>query len=185
MKKDYFILVIIIIAGIFSLFMIGVINLYPVQVVSSPVDAENLSWAIEVAEQRVLDSYQYREYNGSSLVLIGQEINECDRCWIITYKYRVDEEKAPLNIKYIEMSFTFEDGRIVHTNYSEILDKKKKIYCMPEERDGDFCIEVYDPVCGYFSLDCNDNFCREEYSNSCFACKDENVLYYEKESCLS
>ena len=54
-----------------------------------------------------------------------------------------------------------------------------KLFCPPESRNVESCIEIYQPVCGGDSAE------KTTYSNSCFACMDENVLYYTKGVCLS
>jgi len=47
------------------------------------------------------------------------------------------------------------------------------------------CIELYNPVCGWFSPDiqCVKYPCAQDFSNSCFACSDDNVLYYTEGAC--
>ena len=58
--------------------------------------------------------------------------------------------------------------------------------CTPESRRGDACIEIYAPVCGYFDPEkiiCIKEPCAATYSNSCFACLDENVRDYEPGEC--
>ncbi len=58
--------------------------------------------------------------------------------------------------------------------------------CTEESRNADACIEIYEPVCGYFDgekIQCIKAPCANTYSNSCFACLDENVLYYKKGEC--
>ncbi len=183
MEKDYFIIVIIAIAGIFVLFLIGVLNFYPVERVVQ-IDADNINDAVDLARQRVVNSHSYNLYEGENPELIQNSSRDCEMCWIIVYQYGVNEGKAPLNVESVEMRFDFESGRIVNTTYSEIL-RDSKIYCMPEQRNADVCIEIYEPVCGYFSEEsgCEDSSCRKEYSNSCFACNDERVIYYEKGMC--
>ena len=61
-----------------------------------------------------------------------------------------------------------------------------KTFCKEEERNSDFCIEIYQPVCGWSDPDkikCIKYPCAQKYSNSCFACQDENVLYYTEGEC--
>ncbi|MCH8945837.1 MAG: hypothetical protein IIA85_02855 [Nanoarchaeota archaeon] len=61
-----------------------------------------------------------------------------------------------------------------------------KNFCPPESRKVDFCIEIYQPVCGWNDPDkikCIKFPCTNTYSNSCFACMDENVLYYTEGVC--
>jgi len=53
-------------------------------------------------------------------------------------------------------------------------------FCTEESRNAEFCIEIYQPVCGY---DSNQNKI-QTFSNSCFACINENVKYYIDGQCL-
>jgi hypothetical protein len=50
-----------------------------------------------------------------------------------------------------------------------------KTYC-PEDR-GDYCIQVYDPVCGF------GDFGNQTFSNSCVACLNESTEYYIQGEC--
>lgn len=68
----------------------------------------------------------------------------------------------------------------------EIIEEKEKFFCPQESRNVDACIEIYQPVCGWSDPDkikCIKFPCASTYSNSCFACMDENVLYYTREVC--
>ncbi len=60
-----------------------------------------------------------------------------------------------------------------------------KNYCTAESRNADACIELYDPVCGWFGQDvqCLRYPCADTYSNSCFACMNENVEYWTEGEC--
>jgi hypothetical protein len=61
-----------------------------------------------------------------------------------------------------------------------------KHFCLPEDRLAEFCIEIYQPVCGWNNtkkIQCIKYPCAQTYSNTCFACKDENVAYYTKGKC--
>lgn len=55
----------------------------------------------------------------------------------------------------------------------------EETYCLEEDRFGDFCIEVYEPVCGFNS----EGEVIKTYSNSCFSCLDENVEYWISGEC--
>ena len=50
-------------------------------------------------------------------------------------------------------------------------------YC-PKEPSGEYCIQVYDPVCGF------GDFGHETFSNSCFACLNSSVEYHIPGECL-
>ena len=59
--------------------------------------------------------------------------------------------------------------------------EENKNYCTPEQRQADACIEIYQPVCGYFNpakIKCVQAPCASQYPNSCFACMDESVEYW-------
>lgn len=59
--------------------------------------------------------------------------------------------------------------------------EENKNYCTQNQKQADGCIEIYQPVCGYSDPDkikCFKAPCASTYSNSCFACIDENVKYW-------
>jgi len=65
-------------------------------------------------------------------------------------------------------------------------ESMKQNYCTPQQRQGDMCIELYQPVCGWFDpaeIQCIRHPCAQTYSNSCFACHDEKVLYWTEGEC--
>jgi len=65
-----------------------------------------------------------------------------------------------------------------------IQDDRDRTFC-PGERP-DACIEIYKPACGWFDperIQCAKEPCAQTYSNSCFACGDENVLYWTDGDC--
>lgn len=65
-------------------------------------------------------------------------------------------------------------------------DLNKKTFCTSEQRGKDVCIEIYQPVCGWSDpekIQCITYPCASTYSNSCFACIDENVLYFTEGEC--
>jgi len=51
--------------------------------------------------------------------------------------------------------------------------------CSPESRNAEFCIEIFQPVCGQRATGE-----QKTYSNSCFACMDDAVLSYVSGACL-
>jgi hypothetical protein len=55
----------------------------------------------------------------------------------------------------------------------------EKHFCEASSRGVDFCIELYDPVCGWNE----DDEIIGTSSNSCFVCQDENVLYWTAGEC--
>jgi len=59
-------------------------------------------------------------------------------------------------------------------------------YCTAGQRQAQYCIMLYAPVCGWFdpeTIQCFAYPCADTYSNSCFACMDENVLYWTAGEC--
>ena len=59
-------------------------------------------------------------------------------------------------------------------------------YCSPESRKGEACTAIYQHVCGWFDpqkIQCIRYPCASTYSNSCFACMDEKVLYWTEGEC--
>lgn len=62
----------------------------------------------------------------------------------------------------------------------------KQNYCTAEQRQGEMCIELYQPVCGWFNparVQCIKYPCAQEFSNSCFACHDDKVVYWTEGAC--
>jgi len=57
--------------------------------------------------------------------------------------------------------------------------------CTSEQRGAEFCIELYQPVCGWFKeeISCIRYPCASTFSNSCFACIDDNVGYWTEGMC--
>ena len=59
-------------------------------------------------------------------------------------------------------------------------------YCSPESRNAEACIEIYQPVCGWFNpekVQCIKYPCAQTFSNSCFSCMNEDVLYWTEGEC--
>ena len=72
------------------------------------------------------------------------------------------------------------------TDYDNSDNNKQKINCLPSQRDSDFCIEIYEPVCGYRQVQCVTTPCDpvpETFSNSCFACAEDSIIYYTQGEC--
>jgi len=64
--------------------------------------------------------------------------------------------------------------------------KPGKNLCHQESREGGYCIEVYQPVCGWFDsekIQCVKYPCAQTFSNSCFACHDDKVQYWTEGEC--
>jgi hypothetical protein len=63
---------------------------------------------------------------------------------------------------------------------------EEKFPCNSESRDVELCIEIYQPVCGWFNpekVQCITFPCAVTLSNSCFACQDEQILHYTEGEC--
>ena len=59
-------------------------------------------------------------------------------------------------------------------------------FCTEEQKKADACIEIFRPVCGWSDpekIQCIKYPCASTFSNSCFACVDENVLYWTEGEC--
>jgi hypothetical protein len=56
--------------------------------------------------------------------------------------------------------------------------EKQKNYCTPESRQADMCIQVHNPVCGWFA-----DGGSETYYNSCRACMEDTVEYWIEGEC--
>ncbi len=58
--------------------------------------------------------------------------------------------------------------------------------CLPEQRNVDACIEIYQPVCASVNVQCVTTPCdpvQETFANSCKACKNSLVSSYTKGEC--
>jgi hypothetical protein len=58
--------------------------------------------------------------------------------------------------------------------------------CLPEQRDVDACIEIYQPVCATINVQCVTTPCypaQETFANSCKACTNSLVSIYTKGAC--
>ena len=67
-----------------------------------------------------------------------------------------------------------------------IKSESKKVYCPKESKGIVVCTEIYMPVCGWFDskkIQCIKYPCAQKFSNSCFACGEENVKYYTEGEC--
>ena len=63
---------------------------------------------------------------------------------------------------------------------------QKQNLCTPQSREAAACIQLYQPVCGWFDpaqIQCIKYPCAQTFSNSCFACMDEKVQYWTEEEC--
>lgn len=82
-----------------------------------------------------------------------------------------------------DKEFTFNH---LESNPKIEIQKNAVLVCSPESKKIDYCIEKYQPVCGWFvenPKDCQNSYCRESFANECFACKDRRVLGYTFGNC--
>ncbi len=64
--------------------------------------------------------------------------------------------------------------------------KDNKNYCTNESRNAGACIDLYEPVCGWFNpskIQCFRYPCGQTYSNSCNACINPDVLFWTDGEC--
>ena len=64
--------------------------------------------------------------------------------------------------------------------------KLKAIDCLPEQRNVDECIEIYQPVCATVHIQCITTPCdpvKETFENSCKACVNSLVISYTEGEC--
>ncbi len=62
----------------------------------------------------------------------------------------------------------------------------EKTLCLDSQRNAENCIQFYSPVCGWNDpekIQCIKYPCAQTYSNSCFACSDENVQFWTEGEC--
>ncbi|MBS3080894.1 hypothetical protein J4221_05460 [Candidatus Pacearchaeota archaeon] len=119
---------------------------------------------------------------------------------------KIDDQNKSLNKIYISrnpeqckvIKFLCEQGRMpffddsgcgCELSINQTTNKTlKENYCPPESRKGDVCIELYQPVCGWFDpekIQCIKYPCAETFSNSCFACMNEEILYWTDGECTT
>jgi len=66
-------------------------------------------------------------------------------------------------------------------------DKIEAVDCLPEQRNVDACIEIYQPVCGQVMVECIKAPCdpvKETFANPCKACMNPRVLSYVDGECM-
>lgn len=83
------------------------------------------------------------------------------------------------------------DGSVVERvgpdcEFEECSSELERFYCDESSREADVCIEIYEPVCGWFNsskVNCVDYPCAVDFSNSCFACQNSDIEYFTKGTC--
>ncbi len=69
---------------------------------------------------------------------------------------------------------------------NRIIPEDQKTFCTNESRNAQACIQIYQPVCGWYDsekVNCIKYPCAETFSNSCQACLNENVEFYTEGVC--
>ena len=90
--------------------------------------------------------------------------------------YDLMEGKPAINVSDINNGdFVVVKGELQENRQFWATKITKAIECKPEDRNVDACIEIYQPVCG--------KPINQTFSNSCFACMDENIVYYTGGEC--
>ncbi len=107
------------------------------------------------------------DYDSDDKNYIGKSIEECSR------------------IKFLCVQGTkpFEDE--CGCGCEKINASEEKNFCISESRKADVCLEIYEPVCGWFNstINCIKYPCAQTYSNECFACINPSVEYWTDGKC--
>jgi len=75
----------------------------------------------EIAMLRVVNDYNYKEYNGIGLTLKGSE-QLGENTYAFTYEYRIESEKAPKHVDGFEVTVIVEDGEAGNFSITELSD---------------------------------------------------------------
>lgn len=67
--------------------------------------------------------------------------------------------------------------------FNKDISVQDKNYCTEKSRSVDVCAEYYEPVCGYMAESCLNPYCKKDFSNFCFACMNEEILFYIERVC--
>lgn len=102
-----------------------------------------------------------------------------------------DQTEDETEQKQDESDDESEESDTVSTTKEEVEEVKgditSRVNCTEEDKKAEACIEIYQPVCGWFKpeIQCVTYPCAETFSNSCFACIDEKVAYWTQGECPS
>jgi len=101
-----------------------------------------------------------------------------------------DFSVASINGSSCEDSICYDPNGTVDVSKEELPDAPQEklgaVDCLPEQRDVDACIEIYQPVCGQMQVECITTPCdpvKQTFSNSCKACANERVFSYTVGDC--
>lgn len=67
-----------------------------------------------------------------------------------------------------------------------LLSEAEQHVCSPESKNTDFCTTIYKPVCGWLDpkkIQCIRYPCAQTFSNSCFACMNDEVVSWTEGEC--
>jgi hypothetical protein len=153
---------------------------------------ENAREAVKIAADYIGRNY--------SLTVVEVIFAKCPGCFIVRFEKLKDRIDVTLdNWIVIKKSLTPEEctkrnGRTLNIVAGDTCNESEinigdvtgfispniccvlKNYCTEEQRGpGLYCIQVYEPVCGFPM--------KETFSNSCVACLNESVLYYVEGEC--
>jgi hypothetical protein len=106
-----------------------------------------LEQAKSIAQQRILNDYNYNDLNGYDLRLKKDPVQCGADCFELVYEYKVDQNKIS-NLEKIEMSMVVEENQINNLTYSEITNPDKHLISI---NDFESCVkagyEVLYPDC--------------------------------------
>lgn len=146
----------------------------------------------KVVVEEILNSHNYKNFNGYDLKLIEVKTPLDDACTLF--------ERDPYGLKIYDsgcrefvhefsvVSDSFQGyrvntltsgGRSLKMTFTELKDVEEKVYCSINQRNADFCIELFSPVCGFNDLNQGTTF-----SNSCFACSTTETVFYVDGECI-
>jgi len=95
----------------------------------------------------------------------------------------MDEHRKFIVIIFIFVLFAF----VFLSLYLDPKNKSEKDnFCNDESRKVESCITIYKPVCGFFDpekIQCIKEPCANTYPNSCFACADDSIIYWNEGKC--
>jgi len=129
------------------------------------------------------DTYYYFEIDNTITLLVKFEniqalftgVNSWEREAILSVPGVIDNQER---LKFFEdIIGSFKINKLSQTN---------QIECLPESREVEACIEIYQPVCGLAEVQCITTPCNpvpETFSNSCNACAQGNVISYTVGQC--
>ncbi|MBU4536897.1 hypothetical protein KJ603_02575 [Patescibacteria group bacterium] len=147
-------------------------------------------------------------YIGSEAVFLGDRIapqstemdegmtsNGTNRQNVIIVNYAVRLPDEPFTVqpsvgKSIWLKLdpeTVQFGEVAQNFEGESNNNPEVISCQAEQRNADFCNEIYQPVCALVNVQCIKAPCdpiKETYSNSCKACTNSLVSSYTQGECL-